>query len=206
MSTPTKQAIKELAEKIWLNATSHGHGEPIASQAKAILALLAEGENKGTPTKAAEIREELSSIRKRVHCPYPAMRMEVEQHIDRALALLADMEREGEVVAWASKDQLEKLDFVGDMMVSSEKDETFSVPYDIPLYTHPSPTTADAKDSPVDLQEVIRAGDNLDHKFIDLVAFCAANIPESKLQDLVDDWAGHDERAAWTAATKPFRP
>ena len=65
----------------------------------------------------------------------------------RSLALLADMEREGEVVAWASKDQLEKLDFVGDMMVSSEKDETFSVPYDIPLYTHPSPTTADAKDS-----------------------------------------------------------
>lgn len=57
-----------------------------------------------------------------------------------------------------------------------------------------------------DLSVVVEAGDNLDHKFIDLVAFCAANIPDSKLQDLVDDWAGHEERAAWTKATKHLRP
>ena len=48
---------------------------------------------------------------------------------------------------------------------------------------------------------LIEAGNALDHKFIDLVAFCAANIRESKLQDLVDDWAGRDERKAWKEAT-----
>jgi hypothetical protein len=51
-----------------------------------------------------------------------------------------------------------------------------------------------------DVARLVEAGDNLDHKFIDLVAFCAANIPENKLQELVDDWAGHEERAAWTRA------
>ena len=45
----TTAEIRELAEKIWLNATSHGHGEPIAAQAKAIIALLADMEGQQEP-------------------------------------------------------------------------------------------------------------------------------------------------------------
>lgn len=46
------------------------------------------------------------------------------------------------------------------------------------------------------------AGDALDRKFIDLVAFASVHLPSNCLQELVDDWAGHDERAAWKEASK----
>ena len=46
------------------------------------------------------------------------------------------------------------------------------------------------------------AGEALDRKFIDLVAFASVHLPSKCLQELVDDWAGHDERAAWKEASK----
>lgn len=52
----------------------------------------------------------------------------------------------GEPVAWADKEQLDNLRNMGDMMVASERDDTFQIPYDIPLYAnaHTKAVTVDA--------------------------------------------------------------
>ena len=69
----------------------------------------------------------------------------VVSKVDRAIALLSDMEREEEPVAWLNE-------YMGLTMNDRSKRmhdaEGTKHGYTIPLYRHPSPTAADAKERP----------------------------------------------------------
>ena len=127
----------------------------------------------------AEIREALEHIRRGTTEEFTATQA------DRAIALLADMEREREVAAWMRKAGVGRSEYVHPE-AKKNCPECWSE-YSTPLYTHPSPTAADAKDSAVDVQEVIRAGDAMANRL---------NSMET----------GAGLRAVWNELTKPFRP
>ena len=65
--------------------------------------------------------------------------------VDHALAILADTEGQQEPVAWMSPNGVCISAKVRDLGMNEHGKELYSTP----LYTHPSPTAADAMDSPV---------------------------------------------------------
>lgn len=117
-----------------------------------------------TPTKAAEIRQALEELRED-----DWTKEYKDKIIDQALALLADMEREGEpskvvttIKGWvrpAGVDVHGPGYELGSGCGWCEFNEVGQPdhgdqPATLIIGTHPSPTTADAKDAPVDVQEV----------------------------------------------------
>lgn len=167
-----------------------------------------------TPTKAAEIREALEDLKRDIDNTggiWEFTADSIKSKITRALALLADMEREGEpakvvttIKGWvrpAGVDVHGPGYELGSGCGWCEFNEVGQPdhgdqPATLIIGTHPSPTAADAKDSAVDVQEVIRAGD----KSIELWA-----------EELRTDGYDTSELFAtaidsWVAATKPFRP
>ena len=140
-----------------------------------------------TPTKAAEIiREALEyglgmalAEQSRTGKSHSVLM----QHFKDALAILADMEREREQpVAWMNDSYP-----ADDAFIFHSPTEPPNPFFPTPLYTHPSPTTADAKDSAVDVQGIIRAGDAMANRL--------------KIME-----TGAGLQAVWSEITKPFRP
>ena len=134
----------------------------------------------------AEIREALEYALRDMEfaAQAPAYWQRACDRMKQALALLADMEREEGPVAWLNE-------YMGLTMNDRSKrthdSEGTKHGYTIPLYRHPSPTTADAMDSTVDVQEVVKAGDAM----------------ASRLK-LMETGAGL--QAVWSEITKTFRP
>ena len=159
-----------------------------------------------TPTKAAEIiREALEyglgmalAEQSRTGKSHSVLM----QHFKDALAILADMEREGEpakvvttIKGWvrpAGVDVHGPGYELGSGCGWCEFNEVGQPdhgdqPATLIIGTHPSPTTADAKDSAVDVQGIIRAGDAMANRL--------------KIME-----TGAGLQAVWSEITKPFRP
>ena len=135
-------------------------------------------------SNTAGIREALELAMARIGCP-PGDNADADiyHRLSRAIALLADMEREREQpVAWMNDSYP-----ADDAFIFHSPTEPPNPFFPTPLYTHPSPTTADAKDAPVDVQGIIRAGDAMANRL--------------KIME-----TGAGLQAVWSEITKPFRP
>lgn len=144
-------------------------------------------------SNTADIKEALELAMARIGCP-PGDNADADiyHRLSRALAILADMEREGEPV------KLTDADHVCDLLMQLHREfygqdkahaDAFRVLPKVIKFikAHQSPTAADAKDSAVDVQEVIRVGDAMANRL--------------KIME-----TGAGLQAVWSEITKTFRP
>ena len=118
--------------------------------------------------------------------------------VTSAIAILKDMDGQ-EPVAWMYKGGDSRypayLTLEKDI-AEEDADDPSSI---IPLYAHPSPS------APVDIAEVIKAGDAVKAAHSRLLAFATAHLPDKALDRLVNDHSSAEVHNAWTTATAKHR-